>query len=348
MKPNAHNRAEVLAGAIALGEATDEERVEYRRHLAACAACLQSLGGEHELERLHSVVQQAHESEMWEPDVRGPLLDRVNTAPRRIAKYGLGILGVCLVLSLIGHFVVGSSLAQIRPSLADPLVINYEGNKIVLERRSVRDEKPPATAPPKMMITHNIVQLSRPVAASSSTRTAVVRAPKPVRHYHEVAMAAPVSDQASKPSSEQGGIAASNSSVPSWRSAIHPARPAYNSTASAPNLNTTRAESLTIAASYTMRDAEPEGGETAINPQPSAIAYQEGAEGTSAFEVMIDENGNPTKCVITKGSGYLVLDTATCKAAMKVHYHPKMLNGHPVPGIYRDAFTFRSTLPANE
>ncbi len=348
MKLNSHNRAEVLAGAIALGEATDEERVEYRRHLAECGPCLQSLGGEHELERLNNVVQQAHMSEMWEPDVRGPLLDRVNTAPRRIAKYGLGILAVGLVLSLIGHFVVGSSLAQIRPSLADPLVINYEGNKIVLERRSVRDEKPPVAAQPKMMITHNIVQLSRPAAVSSNSHAVVVRVPKPVRHYHEVAMAAPVSDQASKSSSDNGDVAAANPSEPSWRSAMHPARPAYNTTAAAPNLNSTRAESLTIAASYTMRDAVPEGGETAINPQPSAIAYQEGAEGTSAFEVMIDENGNPTKCVITKGSGYLVLDTATCKAAMKVHYRPKMLNGHPVPGIYRDAFTFLSTLPANE
>jgi outer membrane biosynthesis protein TonB len=58
--------------------------------------------------------------------------------------------------------------------------------------------------------------------------------------------------------------------------------------------------------------------------------------------VSVDERGTPVKCTITKPSGYLVLDVAVCKAAMHARYTPRTINGRPVPGIYRDAFTFRS------
>ncbi|MGC1381272.1 MAG: hypothetical protein WA814_09675, partial [Candidatus Baltobacteraceae bacterium] len=64
-------RAEVLAGAIALNEAGDAEREEYRRHLAGCANCLASLGGERAIERVMSVVGEARDAERWEPDLRG-------------------------------------------------------------------------------------------------------------------------------------------------------------------------------------------------------------------------------------------------------------------------------------
>jgi TonB family protein len=110
-------------------------------------------------------------------------------------------------------------------------------------------------------------------------------------------------------------------------------------TETAPQTLTHSAESLQIAANYT-REIAPVGGETAINPQPAMIAYAEGAQGTTAFEVLVDERGTPTKCVITKSAGYPVLDVAVCKAAMKVRYTPKIVDGRAVPGVYRDAFTF--------
>jgi len=333
-----HDHAEVLAGAITLGEATDEERLEYRRHLAECAKCLQSLGGEHELQRLNSVVQEAHASEIWEPDVRGPLMDRVNLTPRRVARYGLGILGVCLCISLIGHFVAGSSFAQmIRPALADPLVISYEGNKVVLERRSVRDEKTPVPAPPRTstVVEHNIVHYAAPLG--------IVKA-KPVTVHREVSMVAPATaSDAIVQSQAPSAQSANSANVPPWQSALPKRAPSF--TGPKNTVGSARAESLTIAASYSTREAVPEAGETAINPQPPAIARQEGAEGTTAFEVLIDEQGNPTKCVITKPAGYVVLDEAVCKAATSVKYKPKTLNGKAVPGVYRDAFTFR---PPNE
>ena len=338
MKFSPHDRAEVLAGAITLGEATDDERLEYRRHLAECAKCLSAFGGEHELARLANVVRDAAASEIWEPDVRGPLMDRVNLMPRRVARYGLGILGVCLCISLIGRFVAGSSFAQmIRPTLADPLVISYEGNKVVLERRSVRDEKSPAPAQPKMLVEHNIVHLAAPVAGATKAR--------PVTTHREIAMAAPQAaahdaiNQSEAPALQSAGT----SNVPPWESAIKKRAPAY--TGPVTSAGSARAESLTIAATYSMREAVPEGGETALTPQLPAIAQQEGAEGTTAFEVLIDEQGNPTKCVITKPAGYVVLDESVCKAAMSIKYRPKSLNGHAVPGVYRDAFTFRAPNP---
>jgi TonB family protein len=103
-----------------------------------------------------------------------------------------------------------------------------------------------------------------------------------------------------------------------------------------------RAESMAMVPERTVvHDAMPIGGESAIVPHPSLIAYSEGAEGTTAIEVSIDDKGTPVKCTITKSSRYLVLDDAVCKAAMKVRYTPKTINGHPVAGVYSDAFTFR-------
>lgn len=76
--------AHTLAGAIALGEARDEQRDAYRRHVAGCARCLKDLGGEREIERTMRTVAQARASERWEPDVRARV-------PRSRAPRGSGV-----------------------------------------------------------------------------------------------------------------------------------------------------------------------------------------------------------------------------------------------------------------
>lgn len=343
MKQRRHDRIEVLAGAIILGEATDEERIEYRQHIADCPACLIAYGGEHELRRLHDVVTDAKETEVWEPDVRDAVLAHAQSRKKRVWRYGLGFFTACLLVALIGRFVAGSGLAQIGPTLADPIVVNWENNKIVFERRSVRDAKSPAPVP-RMVVVHNIVQLPRATVPNGPPAKAnvPVRTQKPQRHETEVALE---QSTASDVGTSSSGMKAADSgaavqpAIPVWRrGAVTRAHYASETT----SFGATRSEAITIAPSYTIRDAEPEGGETAINPQPAQIAILEGAEGTSAFEVMVDENGAPTKCVITKASGWPVLDDAVCKAAMKIHYRAKMINGKPVPGVYRDAFTFRA------
>ena len=62
--------AEILAGAIALGEAGDEQRLAYREHLSTCRHCLVAIGGEREIERVIGIVAQARDQERWQPDLR--------------------------------------------------------------------------------------------------------------------------------------------------------------------------------------------------------------------------------------------------------------------------------------
>jgi hypothetical protein len=65
--------AERLAGAIAIGDASDSERSSYRRHVAQCERCLRELGGEREIERVVGIVTRARDQERWEPDLRARL-----------------------------------------------------------------------------------------------------------------------------------------------------------------------------------------------------------------------------------------------------------------------------------
>jgi hypothetical protein len=60
----------MLAGAIALGEAGDEERHAYRGHLSTCPKCVAQIGGEREIERVIDAVAQARDQERWDPKTR--------------------------------------------------------------------------------------------------------------------------------------------------------------------------------------------------------------------------------------------------------------------------------------
>jgi hypothetical protein len=81
--------AEILAGAIALGEAGDEQRHAYREHLSTCRHCLTAIGGEREIERVIGVVAQARDQERWQPDLRSA---RARVPSRRRAwKWGAGL-----------------------------------------------------------------------------------------------------------------------------------------------------------------------------------------------------------------------------------------------------------------
>ena len=320
------SRAEVLAGAIALGEASDAEREHYRRHIAVCRRCVSASGGEREIERTANVVALARDAETWQPDLR----DWMTARQKRRAmtwRFGLSGIAAAIVVSLGVHALVAANLsAPAPPSDAQPATVAVGGMTITLERRpnAVHHNAPVtvAAAPaPRLEVVHNVVTLHRPaapVAAQAAPRIAAT--PKPVttkaKPQTVVAMAPSLRDERS---------------ISALKTAATAAPPAA------------RAELMAIVPNVTVvRDALPLGGETAIVPHPSLIAYNEGAEGTTAFEVLIDEKGAPVKCTITKPSGFLVLDDAVCKAAMRVRYSPKTVNGHAVPGLYRDAFTFRS------
>ncbi|MDQ2872137.1 MAG: TonB family protein [Candidatus Eremiobacteraeota bacterium] len=337
MSSNSHNRAYSLAGAIALGEATDAERLEYRQHLMRCPECLRDLGGEFEIERVAAGVGAARDAEIWAPDLRDAVAAKMRKR-KRFWRVGLSALGACFAVSFFLHVMVMGGLAHLTPTLADPLVIG--GVRISIERRTP-ERKPPA--PPlqrRMVVMHNVVQMSRAPVVPISTAAPAAKTARPVQPHQIAAVTVhanppvsePVSDQSNVPIWRRGG-------GDSWRTLARTTTTALSE--SAPQTVALRAQPIQIAAAYTTRDAAPVGGETAINPQPPMIAYDEGAEGTSVFEVMVDERGTATKCVITKSAGYTVLDDAVCKAALSAHYTPKTLNGKAVPGVYRDAFTFR-------
>jgi TonB family protein len=332
----------MLAGAIALGEATDGERREYRQHLAGCSTCLQALGGEHELERTAAIVGAARECEVWQPDLSDAVASKMQ-ARKRVWRFGLSVLGICLAVSFVLHVAIASGLAHLTPTLADPLVLNYGGMRIALERRGPVPKSPPPVAQRRMVVVHNVVQLSRAPVANVAPATDRGSKAEPTSAPRQIAAAIVHPDpQTADPTGAQSNVPIwrRGAGADTWHTIAKTTTTAF--TESAPQVMNGRLESIQIAATYTTRDAAPIGGDTAINPQPPMIATDEGAQGTAVFAVSIDERGVPTKCTITKSSNYPVLDTTVCSAAMKAHYTPKTVNGKAVPGVYTDAFTFRN------
>lgn len=344
MKTNLHERIEALAGAIALGEATDEERNEYREHIASCAECLNALGGEREIERVAGSVHDARESEVWQPDLRDVVAARTQRSTRRL-RVGLGIVSFCLAVSFGVHVLGALAAARLTPSAGAPVVINAGATRIVLEQRTASaagvKPVPPAAPQRRMIVEHNVVQIARqPVQAASAQVL-------PLKPDVKEQIAAITVHPDRRPAAPQ--LHPGKSNIPIWRRSGNTqdswrtvaTTTTTSLTETAPQTFTHSAESMQLASPHTMREAAPVGGETAINPKPAMIAYDEGAEGTSVFEVLIDREGNPTRCIITKSAGYTVLDGAVCKAAMQAHYTPKIVDGRAVPGVYHDAFTFR-------
>ncbi len=328
-------QAEALAGAIALGEATDAERERYRRHIAACSSCLGDLGGEREIERVMASVSNARESETWEP-VLASVQSKAQRRLRSFFRLGTTIAAIAIALSFGIHFLIASAVKQtaqvipVRVASADSIT------HVTLEHRPPQHAakpQPQAPAPsPRMLVVHNVITLKAPPQPHAEAMRNASVAVQPTETKTTTVVAH------NEPAESDG-----NSDVPIWRRGIDPIHHRTPSAQAPPPTLIGRAESIAMTPSMSVRDVVPLGGDAAINPEPPMIAYREGAEGTTAFEVSIDERGAPTKCTITKSSGYLVLDDAVCRAAMKARFSPKLVNGRAVPGIYHDAFTFRSS-----
>ncbi len=320
-----HKEIESLAGALALGEATDADRRAYREHIASCTRCLTELGGEHELARTTATIVQARDGEVWDPQP-GNVLRRRSRGLSPVVRFAAAFaITFGLAASALHYFAVPARTAPAS-------VVSY-----IPAAETIRHGATPAapqTQQRRLMVYHNVVQMARAPVAPSESRSL---AAQPSSRTPEIA-AVTVYPQTAPRSKAPA-------SVPVWRDPVWRtvARMTTTSLSETSPQRVSSAEMLQLrsAGRSLTNEAAPLGGETAINPQPPMIAYAEGAEGTTAFEVLIDERGMPTKCVITKPAGYRFLDEAVCKAAMKARYSPKTLDGRPVPGLYRDAFTFR-------
>ncbi len=315
-------RAESNAGAVALGEASDAQREEYRAHVARCASCLHALGGERGIERTMQLVAQARDEESWEPHVRLDFTERAGFA-RRAWQYGLAAAAVA-VLALGARALVPNA--------------NIPAPQRVAIATTHRVAVPLAQRPAAghdLVVVHSVATLRRPpLVAPAPVRTE----PKTVVVAHRTESARPAGSRA--PSAHA-------SSAPAVVALADPSQREERSVSALRTVGTSppvpqRAESIAMQPSGITRDAAPLGGENAIVPRPTAIAYYENAEGTTAFEVSVDERGAPVKCTIVKSSGFVVLDEAVCRAAMRVRYAPREVNGRAVPGVYRDALTFQA------
>lgn len=344
MNSTLHDRVEAIAGAIALGEASDEERLEYREHISACVQCLHALGGEHELERVAATVVSARDEEVWQPEI-GDVVAARSKRRSRMLRWSTSLFGIALAASFGIHTLVAASVPRVVSVAAPPAARdNVAVTRVVLDQDSNAAPKQSAPAPApqrRLVVTHNIVQIARAPVTPAVVAPAVTKAEIKPQAIAAITVhpAAQPAQTSSVPEWRRGG---GNGEDTTWRTVARTTTTSVTETA--PQTLTHSAESLEVNANYTAsREVAPVGGDTAINPQPPMIAYDEGAEGTTVFEVLVDERGAPTKCVITRSAGYTVLDDAVCKAAMKARYTPKIVEGRAVPGAYHDAFTFHMT-----
>jgi TonB family protein len=285
-------------------------------------------------------VADAKDSEVWEP-VAAAAGERRTRHTRLTWTFGVSTAVIALVASFGVHALLAANVPPV--AIADapaeqPVSAPFH---VSLEHRAqprTATAAKPKPEQPGLVVVHNVITLKQTDRAESK--------PQAVPQTTVVAKA-PVAPPQTAPIQAKS----QESDVPVWRrdAALPRAKaPAAESATSlartdTPTVAAGQAESIAVAPAYIVREVVPIGGDTAINPRPAPIAYAMGAEGTTAFEVSVDERGTPVKCTITKTSGYLVLDTAVCKAAMAARYSPRTVNGHPTSGIYRDAFTFRAS-----
>jgi len=95
---NAHDRFEVLIGALALGEATPAEQAELERHAAVCASCREDSAL---APRLLSVVEGARSAEMWRPASDDRILARIHNSRANRFRVTVAALGWVVALSIV-------------------------------------------------------------------------------------------------------------------------------------------------------------------------------------------------------------------------------------------------------
>jgi predicted anti-sigma-YlaC factor YlaD len=101
-----HDRFEALAGALALGEATPQERVVFKNHASECRTCRDDAIG---ITRVSEIMAAAREHESWRPSIGGALMTRIRDERLRRSRLTLRALGwsVALSIALDAAFVSG-------------------------------------------------------------------------------------------------------------------------------------------------------------------------------------------------------------------------------------------------
>lgn len=312
-------RAEVLAGAIALDEADDAERSRYRAHLSRCAACVSSLGGERAIEATMQAVARARDAESWQPELVRPWQAR---RTRTWTWAPLALVGA-LSAVVIGLWVVHpaarlAGAARVARTTTTRMGAAQRPAMRVAVARLPQHAVPVVPHAAPLRVAHHVVDLRVPATRATARPAApVVRRLEPAPRI--VAMAPDRRDEASL-----GAMRTTRSAIPAYRH---------------------QAESIALVPrSIVIRDVGPLRGH-GVRPDPPLIAAaqlrNEGLDAaTTVYEVSVDARGVPTHCTITKSSGILAIDDAVCAAAMAARFHPRTVNGTAIASRYRDAFVF--------
>jgi Gram-negative bacterial TonB protein C-terminal len=323
-------RAETLAGAIALEEATDGERDAYRRHLASCARCVETLGGEREIERVMSVVAQARDQESWEPDLRNALRNRTR-ARRGAWTFGFGLAALALAVSLSIHLIAAGTMRPIALAPVNTAAVADSVFHVSLERHSQPQNQTVAPHPAALAavpsqqihVRHNVVAVAVPAANPKAVKTQPAAGLPSLNAKTDPAIVAalPPSDRV------KGSISSMQTQS---------AAPVYSHQAESIAVNPSR--------SIVVRDVAPVGGILTLPNPPSIAGREMAAEGitetTTTYALAVDERGAPITCVIQKSSGVPAIDESVCRNAMRAKFVPRTVNGKPTTSIYRDAFVF--------
>jgi hypothetical protein len=95
-----HDRFESLAGAMALGEATIEERAAFAAHAAGCALCRQDVIEDAAGTSPLAAVGIARDDETWRPAVDRAVVARIREGSAKRSRLTVGALGWGAALSI--------------------------------------------------------------------------------------------------------------------------------------------------------------------------------------------------------------------------------------------------------
>ncbi len=116
-----HDRFESLAGALALGEATDDERAAFAAHAANCALCRQDLDLAASSSPLAS-LGAARDAETWRPTVDRALVARIRDQSAKRWRFTVGALGWGAALSIAINVAFVSGLTAEMQNALHPAI----------------------------------------------------------------------------------------------------------------------------------------------------------------------------------------------------------------------------------
>ena len=104
---NVHDRFEALAGALALGEATADERACFEAHARDCTLCCE----ESDAPLLRAFVETTRDAESWRPSLRDTIFARIHERRLGRSRFAIGALGWAFAISVVLNAAVVSGAA---------------------------------------------------------------------------------------------------------------------------------------------------------------------------------------------------------------------------------------------